>query len=648
MRRHLWLLLAACGPGPATDDTPAGDPPEERGPWSTPAFEDPVPEDALRVAIIGDFGVDDANEGAVAEIVAGFEPDAVLTTGDNNYPSGSAGTIDANIGKYYAAYIHPYRGSWGPGGEVNRFWPTPGNHDWQVSLQPYLDYFTLPHNERYYSVAFDGVLEVFALDSDTREPDGVDARSVQAAWLREALAASKATWRLVTLHHPPYSSGSHGDAPWMQWPFGAWGVDFVWAGHDHDYEVMERHGIIYARNGIGGVSLRRLWGPPREGSFAGHDASHGATLATFTPEEARFVTVDVNGVAVDDFRAVRDWPLGTTLGLVHQGAAWRYFDGGVAPAGDWTSPDYDDTTWATGRAQFGFGQGDETTVVSWGDDPADKHVTTWFRHTFRVDRPTTWDALRLGLLANDGAVVYLNGQEIHRIGLPLGPLTPDTLATLDASESFTTIELPSAALVEGDNVIAVEVHLASFSADDMGFDLWLDGLQRDRLLPFGSEWRYDDDATVASGWAEPGFDDRDWKQGPAPLGWGGTAPVATTVDADGLPSDRPAAVWYRHRFEVEDASSVEALLLELVRADGAVVYVNGHQVHRSNVPRRAPLAEGTYVRHPALAEWAALPVRTHLDPSLLVDGTNVIAVEVRVASPQAPVHRFDLSLVAYP
>ena len=73
----------------------------------------------------------------------------------------------------------------------------------------YLDYFTLPGNERYYHFQW-GLLEVFCLDSEIWEPDGIDVDSAQAAWLRGALAASTATWKLVALHTPPYSSGGHG------------------------------------------------------------------------------------------------------------------------------------------------------------------------------------------------------------------------------------------------------------------------------------------------------------------------------------------------------------------------------------------------------------------------------------------------------
>jgi hypothetical protein len=176
----------------------------------------------VRFAVIGDYGLSGDVEAAVATLVAGWSPDFVATAGDNNYPNGAADTIDANIGQYYHAFIAPYKGSYGPGASENRFFPTLGNHDWVVGYpEPYLSYFSLPGNGRYYRVDH-GPVSLFMLDSMPGEPDGVEADSVQAAWLRAELAATTARWRVVIFHHPPYSSGLHGSADWMRWPFAEW------------------------------------------------------------------------------------------------------------------------------------------------------------------------------------------------------------------------------------------------------------------------------------------------------------------------------------------------------------------------------------------------------------------------------------------
>src|SRR5687768_751734 len=107
--------------------------------------------DTVRLAVIGDFGYAGQPESDVAALVRGWDPELVITIGDNNYETGSAKTIDANIGQYYHSFIYPYFGNYGQGADRNRFFPTLGNHDWETpGAQPHLDYFTLPGNERYY------------------------------------------------------------------------------------------------------------------------------------------------------------------------------------------------------------------------------------------------------------------------------------------------------------------------------------------------------------------------------------------------------------------------------------------------------------------------------------------------------------------
>ena len=140
----------------------------------------PPPVDAgglTRFAAIGDYGYAGPAEEAVADLVKAFRPDFVVTMGDNNYPLGAADTIDLNVGLFYHDFIAPYVGRFGCGAARNRFFPTLGNHDWYApEARPYLDYFALPGNERYYDVTW-GSVQVFALDSDPSEPDGNTADS---------------------------------------------------------------------------------------------------------------------------------------------------------------------------------------------------------------------------------------------------------------------------------------------------------------------------------------------------------------------------------------------------------------------------------------------------------------------------------------
>lgn len=253
-----------------------------------------------RFAIIGDYGDGGEGEARVAALVDSWQVDFIVTTGDNNYKTGAAETIDAHIGQFYHAYIAPYHGDYGAGAAYNRFFPCPGNHDWMSdALQPYLDYFTLPGNERYYDFVW-GPVHFFMLDSDWSEPDGVSPDAIQGQWLKNGLHASTAAWNIVVLHHPPYSSGHHGNNAYTQWPFAAWGADAVIGGHDHTYERIQRDGIVYFVNGMGGI-WRYSFNEPVEGSQVRYNRQYGAMLVEADAEHITFQFIDINGEQIDTF-----------------------------------------------------------------------------------------------------------------------------------------------------------------------------------------------------------------------------------------------------------------------------------------------------------------------------------------------------------
>jgi hypothetical protein len=241
--------------------------------------------DGMRIAVIGDYGQAGQPEADVAALIDRWGVAAIVTAGDNNYLDGAADTIDANIGQYYHAYIAPYKGSYGAGSIENRFFPALGNHDWYTpGAQPYFDYFTLPGNERYYTVRR-GPIEFFILDTDKHEPDGYDVASVQAQWLQQQLAASTAPWQIVVLHDPPYSSSvRHGSDRTVQWPYAAWGADAVIAGHDHLYERVQANGIPYFVNGAGGKDLYPFKPWAVAGSVVRYNQDYGAQLINATAD----------------------------------------------------------------------------------------------------------------------------------------------------------------------------------------------------------------------------------------------------------------------------------------------------------------------------------------------------------------------------
>ncbi len=229
-------------------------------------------------AVIGDYGESGPDELAVANLIKSWNPDFIITVGDNNYDIGSQSTIDLNIGQYFHEFIYPYYGSYGTGATVNRFFPSLGNHDWGVpGALPYLNYFTLQGNERYYDF-IKGPIHFFVIDSDTNEYDGRDSSSIQAQWLKSAMLASSSRFNIVYLHHPPFCSGLYsGSEEIMRWPFKKWGASVVLAGHEHLYERLTRDGLTYIVNGLGGT-VRGFFGFPLSGSQVRYRSNFGAML----------------------------------------------------------------------------------------------------------------------------------------------------------------------------------------------------------------------------------------------------------------------------------------------------------------------------------------------------------------------------------
>lgn len=259
----------------------------------------------VKFAAIGDYGSAGSNEHAVANLIDSWNPDFIITMGDNNYPHGSASTIDENIGQYFHQYIYPYTGSYGNGSDSLKFFPSLGNHDWDASnAQPYLDYFELPENERYYDFIWENI-HLFVVDSDPDEPDGTNQNSVQANWLHDVLQnSSSEMWKIVYFHHAPYSSGDHGSTNYMQWPFKEWGADIVLAGHDHTYERLVVDDLTYFVNGLGGRSRYSFPNVLPE-SIVRYNDDYGAMLLEASQTDLVCKFINVEGDLIDSCKFSR-------------------------------------------------------------------------------------------------------------------------------------------------------------------------------------------------------------------------------------------------------------------------------------------------------------------------------------------------------
>ena len=341
--------------------------------------------------------------------------------------------------------------------------------------------------------------------------------------------------------------------------------------------------------------------------------------------------------------------------LIPQGATWRYFDTGLAPAG-WRQRLFSDASWASGPAQLGFGEGDESTAVN--NNSA--RVTTYFRHTFNVTNLALAPQLKFRLLRDDGAVVYLNGTEIFRSNLPTGAITSATSA-LDSiggaeEEEWQESLVVDPPLVSGTNVVAVEVHQSGTTSSDLSFDMELRGVSHDwaQSVSAGAVWTYLDNGTdPGTAWRAPGFVPTGaWKVGAAELGYGdgGESTIVEDNAAAGYnasDTNRYITTYFRRTFLAPNPNAIGAALIRFLRDDGIVVYLNGTELFRDNMPTgnvaSATLAASTVGDAGETTWWTR-----RFDPARLVPGENTIAVEIHQSTPSSSDLSFDAQVLLYP
>jgi len=187
----------------------------------------------------------------------------------------------------------------------------------------------------------------------------------------------------------------------------------------------------------------------------------------------RPISIEAKPVAGYKFK---QWELSassTPSTIVGMGSPWKYFDGNAIPALNWFAQTYSDVAWKSGPAQLGYGSKGEKTLISYGDNASNKYPTSYFRKIFTLSDLNGKTNFSLTILVDDGAAVYVNGQEVGRYMLPTGTLTFNTLATAYNNGDLVTYAVPLSLLKAGDNLIAVEVHQTSVISSDVMFDLQL-------------------------------------------------------------------------------------------------------------------------------------------------------------------------------
>lgn len=203
-------------------------------------------------------------------------------------------------------------------------------------------------------------------------------------------------------------------------------------------------------------------GPPRNGRFVSCDLVPGASLMVTYLDRTPLQSI-----------------------LVPSDAQWKYLDDGSDQATAWRTANFNDGTWPSGEAQFGYGDGDEATLIRSNRTDNSRIITTYFRKSFMVTNTWMMTNLSLNVLRDDGAVAYLNGGEVFRSNMPSGPVnagTPALLAVGGGEEAFWfSTNLSPTLLAEGTNVLAIEIHQQSTTSSDISFNLALNSVGFDHI-----------------------------------------------------------------------------------------------------------------------------------------------------------------------
>ena len=196
-----------------------------------------------------------------------------------------------------------------------------------------------------------------------------------------------------------------------------------------------------------------------------------ANLKVFLTQSVTVEALPVEGYEFDHWELME---VGVNE-LIANGSEWKYFDGGNIPAENWEASDYDDSSWSSGKAPLGYVQNKDgffnkiATEIGYGGNNADKYPTSYYRKSFTIENLASKNDFKATIYVDDGAAVYVNGTEAFRTNLPEGEPTFNTYAS-GYAEITASFEIPKDLLVEGENVIAVEVHQCNATSSDVIFD----------------------------------------------------------------------------------------------------------------------------------------------------------------------------------
>jgi 3',5'-cyclic AMP phosphodiesterase CpdA len=256
-------------------------------PTHTVAYAPYDPSPPVHLAAAGDIGDSgsriDATGAAVASLGRSDPYDALILLGDNVYPSGDPAGLAKTV-------FEPFKGVLDQGTDLLAI---VGNHDAMGgNAEPQMRALGMPG--LWWSRTIGNVLIVGLNSNDADNPD-------QLAFLERTLARSDARWKIVALHHPPYSAGYQGSSVHVREVFAPlfaeYGVQLVLSGHDHDYQRSKPiDGVTYIVSGAAAGTRRTGEASFTAVSFSWH---HFLDIAAF-PDRLVVRAVNQDGRVADE------------------------------------------------------------------------------------------------------------------------------------------------------------------------------------------------------------------------------------------------------------------------------------------------------------------------------------------------------------
>ena len=260
--------------------------------------------------VFGDSGQATREQFAIASRIGSEDPAFILHVGDIAYMDGTFAQYQSNYFPYYSGLM-----------SCVPFFTTPGNHDYMTNnAAPYLALHSVPQRTvpindrgRYYSFDW-GNAHFVSLDSNASLEQAVEGNGKMLAWLENDLRSTRAFWRVVFFHHPPYATGLHQGDILCSWArekivpiLERYGVQVVFSGHEHSYQrshpvrdnttTTQGDGTVYITSGGGGAVLYPVFAHPL---LAVRQSSHHYVRAEMRGAQLTFRAIGIDGREIDN------------------------------------------------------------------------------------------------------------------------------------------------------------------------------------------------------------------------------------------------------------------------------------------------------------------------------------------------------------